>query len=526
MTERKDAPLERPTRLKTWSLDLIKMVKEGKDGAFADWEFGPGRLTERDLGRCLDKAKDCASLLELRAKLDNETGEMTGLQVHAGNYCGQHAICPVCAGRVQDRRGARFSDAIQGAARAHNRAYLVTATIPPRESWREDLAALIESWQRFRLMGQVRKYVSKKTGKVKVTRSGGEWSKVAAGLAKIEIKRGSESGLPHCHIHALLFTDEPLNYRVWSKEEKKKKEADRVALYYVPSPETGEPVPASKISYEWFCASRGATSIEINPITHKEAHKRAGKSFAESVWLQSREVLKYATKFDSRPEKGQEKLFIRDYIDIRDATYNRRLFNTYGEFREVGGDDYTGDLGLEHDPIIFESRWRGLDYSRMEMRAMPVFKDRDGSPESLHRIRTGNRVLGQVRRIRSAIFRAKEIWRLSGHVVPASYEIPSYQSDVQPQTVFLEPPASLVSNPCPKAFEDWLDEFMVTGREFYGQTIDRLRLEGLDRLDGTLEYQMAWDAMTRRFFWRSAERQKSIYDEFREFLAATKPWPS
>lgn len=522
--DREKTPLDRPQRLKSWSLDLIRMVREGKDEAFADWEFGPGRLTALDLSRCLEKAKDCASLLELRAKLDHETGEMSGLQVHAGNYCGQHAICPVCAGRVQDRRGARFSEAIQAAARAHRRAYLITATIPPRPSWREDLGHLIQSWQNFRRMGQKRVYV-RKDGSVKVTHSGGEWAKVEAGLAKIEIKRGSESGLPHCHIHALIFTDKPLDFRVWSKEEKQKERGERKALYYVTSPENGELVPASKISWEWFKASGGATSIEINPITHKEAHRKAGKTFAESVWLQSREVLKYATKFDSYPERGQEKLFIRDYVEIRDATYNRRLFNTYGEFRSVPGDDYTGDLGLEHDPVIFETRWRGLDYSRLEMRAMPVFKDRDGSPESLHRIRTGNRVLGQVRRIRSAIFKAKETWRKSGHIVPACYEIPSYDGG-EPQKVYLEPTAEIISNPSERAFEAWLDEYMILGREFYGQTIDRLRLEGLDRLDGTLEMQMAWNAMTRRFYWQTKERKDTVIEDFIRTLAETRagPW--
>ena len=68
-----------------------------------------------------------------------------------------------------------------------NTPYLVTATIPPVPTWREDLNTLVGSWQAFRKMGQRRK------GRVS-TRSRGEFGKVLAGISKIEIKPGRGIG--------------------------------------------------------------------------------------------------------------------------------------------------------------------------------------------------------------------------------------------------------------------------------------------------------------------------------------------
>ena len=205
-----DAPAEalaRPQGLKKWATDLTRILKEQEPNLFDGWGFGPGSLTRDDFTRILKKMTGCGSVVELRGALDRNTGEMGALAVHAANFCGQHTICPYCAGRVQDRRGARFREPIAAMAGKYPYAYLLTATLPPHPEWRVHLDKLVKGWQSFRRMGQKRPV--RKGGRVVGYRQGkGEFGKVRAGLAKIELKRGKNSGLPHCHYHAIVFTEE------------------------------------------------------------------------------------------------------------------------------------------------------------------------------------------------------------------------------------------------------------------------------------------------------------------------------
>lgn len=490
------AALERPANLKKWAAELCQIIEKEKSGIFEGWDFRPGALTRVDLTRILKKISGCGSVVELRAALNRNTGEMGDPVIHAANFCGQHTVCPYCAGRVQDRRGARFKDPIQAMARKYRYAYMVTATIPPVETWREDLSMLIEGWQSFRRMGQVRRR-KKKDGTVVESRSGGEWGKVKAGVAKIELKRGDGSGLPHCHYHALVFADEALNYRVWSESEKHKAKEDRTPLYRIPS--TTDPrgwVPGSKITFEWWKATDGrAMNLRLDPIKYKPEHKKRGLSFAESVFEQSREVLKYATKFDSSPKAGSEKLFARDFVGIRDATYNRRLFVAYGDFRKVGGDDFEGGgPHISEQPAIFESRWRKNHYSPLVERTKPIFPNTDATPGASARLRALNRLQGGVRRIRSAVVAAKNHFMATGELLPVVYMRREYLEDggFNDYPVNLEPPAAVASSPRdPAVWENWLDEMMDIGRNRYAQLRDTLAGDSLENLDGTPEERRA-----------------------------------
>lgn len=533
------AALERPSSLKSWSADLVGIVKGQESSLFEGWDFGPGSLTRADFGRILKKMTGCGSVVELRAAIDRKTGEVGDLKVHAANYCGQHTICPYCAGRVQDRRGARFQGPIKDMAVKYPFAYMVTATVPPVPTWREDLQNLIEGWQNFRRMGQKRPIIKKK--KVVGYREGrGEFGKVKAGLAKIELKRGAGSGLPHCHYHSLIFTESPLDFQVWSAAEKLKPKEDRVPLYRIPRLLNRETrfkvvmpgwsarvalrswVPASKISYEWFQATGTATNFRVDPIRYRESDKKAGRSWSDAVYDQSREVLKYATKFDSSPAKGSEKLFASDFVGIRDATYCRRLFITYGDFRKVGGDDFVG--GGPHvstNPIIFESRWRGFEYSPLLIKNRPVFLNTDITPLVTTRLQIMNRALGQVRRMRSAVLASKKHFRETGGLRPAFYIRREYLENgaFNDLPSVLEVPADVCANPgSPETWERWADAVSDEGREFYNSIKVTLNMDSLDRLDGTIEERLSAHVAGIRAFRNSDTYADQVIRLFRETI--------
>lgn len=510
--------LERPQKLKRWATDLIGIVKGQESSLFDGWQFDAGSLTRDDFGRILKKMSVCGSTVELRASLDRQTGEMGKPSVHAANFCGQHTICPYCAGRVQDRRGVRFRDAIEAAANQYPYAYMLTATIPPRESWRQDVNDLIEGWQSFRRMGQRRK------GR-KSNRSGGEWGKVCAGLAKVELKRGSGSGLPHCHYHSLVFTNEPLNYRVWDPKTKHLPKEQRRPMFEVPNAK-GEMVPASKISAEWHAATGGAINFRVDPIKYRPYDKAKGRTYAESVFDQSREVLKYATKFDSHPGKGNEKLFASDFIGIRGATYGRRLFVTYGDFRHVKGNDFEGGgPHISEGPVIFSSRWRGLDYSPLKEENRPIFLNTDASPETSARVTKLNRVQGQIRRMRSAIVRARNEWFDNGYLRGAMYCRREYLEDgafVEHSEV-LELPKDVVARPnSPEAWESWLDAVMEAGRRYYAEVLERIGEQSLEGLWGTAKEQAAQALLERKVLRDTSEYQNGIIEMFRRTIIESR----
>lgn len=486
--------LRRPAGLKAWSSDLVGILQKERDSLFQGWTFAPGSLTRMDFTRILKKISGCGSVVELRAALDRQTGEVGEPVVHAANYCGQHTICPYCAGRVQDRRGARFREPIELMARTYPYAYMLTATIPPVETWREDLDQLISGWQSFRRMGQIRRR-KKKDGTVVEKRSGGEWGKIRAGLAKVELKRGEGSGLPHCHYHALVFTDEMIDFRLFENERIK-------AAYYAGDPEARplHTLPdgrmTTKINMEWWKATGGrATNLEVSPIRYLKKHKAKGLSYSESVFEQSREVLKYATKFDSSPETGAEALFARDFVGIRDATYSRRLFSTYGDFRSVGGDDFKGGgPHFSERPLIYESRWRRDRYAPLVERDKPIFPNTDVTPGATARLIILNRVQGGARRVRTAIINAKNHFMQTRQLAPAGYLKRTYLEGggFTEAPVVMETPAHVAADPAnPETWETWLDEVMERARAYYAEVKETLELISREAIIGTKEERAA-----------------------------------
>jgi len=518
--------LERPQVLKNWSVDLIKILERQKDSVFEDWDFRPENITKADFTRICKKVHGCGSVVELRSKVDRNSGEVGAPVIHAANFCGQHTICPFCAARVQDRRKARFREPIMNAAREYKHAYLVTATIPPVPTWREDLNLLLGSWKAFRKMGQKR--AGRKSG-----RSCGEWSKVKAGLSKVELKRGQDSGLPHCHVHALFFSDELLDFRVWDPTEKLKDRRDRKSLF---------DNNGSKISREWTAATDGkATGLNVKKIKWrgpkrqvKETEKAyAGRlenwSLSDSIYEQAREVLKYATKFDSHPETGAEKLFAKDFLGIKSATYGRRLFQTYGTFRLVGGSDFVGSpCPIKEKPIIYETRWRTDRYSPLRERSKPVFSNCEPGPGLTHRLRVLNRVTGATRRIRRAINDSKGIYLASGVLVPA----PFFRREALDDGGFIDHPAPLevpsfvaLAPDNMDLWEKWIDQAAEAGREAYSAARSDLDGDSLTRIVGTVEERQSAEALGRRAFRLGPDYQDHVVRQFMKVLAPSSGPP-
>jgi hypothetical protein len=514
--------LERPSELKNWSSDLIGILKGQESTLFDSHDFRPGDITKADFSRILRKMTGCGSVVELRSKMDYGTGEVSDPKLHAANFCGQHTICPYCAARMQDRRKAKFKDHIKSAARTYRHAYLVTATIPPVPSWREDLNILLDSWKSFRKMGQVRK------GRAQV-RSAGEWGKIKAGISKVELKRGAGSELPHCHIHALFFTNEYFDFRVWNPEEKAKPRAERESLYSN---------NGSKISREWNLATDGrATGINVKKISFK-APKRAKTeslndfrsraenwSLADSIYDQSREVLKYATKFESAPEKGTEKLFAKDFLDIKSVTYGRRLFQTYGAFYGLGDGNLLGsEFPLSEKPIIYEARWRTDRYSPLMVRSTAVFPNSDPSPGLSARLKVLNRIQGATRRIRSAINNAKRDYFSFGLIAPIPFAVREYLEDggYNETITYLEPPAAVVSAPHEiDNWEKWVDDSTANGRAAYNSAREDLDADSHERIIGTPEERAGRARIELQARLNSPSHDRQVINSFLEVIAGS-----
>ena len=301
-------------------------------------------LTRSDISEKIDKIKSCCSVVELSAsytEVDHVVEQI--MSVVNGNFCKQHAVCPVCADRSQNRRRARYNEPIKEQAslvkEGKRYAYILTFTIKDGESLAERLSNLKQSKLEWRKMGQKRKKGF----------SNGEAKKIKAGLSTIEIKRGQDSGLWHVHAHELIFTDSPLDYQVYDQQIKKelqKKFGSKIPKDVLKSAaiETatfnGEEVAVSKISKEWLKATGGESiSIDIEPLHHipknasyKKQRKCASMPFEQSIAYQAKEVLKYMSKpSENTPE---------DMLEIITDTYNKRMVATYGEFRGVPGNDY------------------------------------------------------------------------------------------------------------------------------------------------------------------------------------------
>lgn len=376
-------------------------------------------LTHSDITEKIERISNCASIIELRDSFVqvNDTFEQV-MKVAAANFCKQHTVCPVCADRMQNRRRARFNDSIKKQAEmveAGKRfVYMVTYTVKDGGSLSERLKHLNESKRDFRKMGQRR---------IGGARSIGEAGKIKAAIATTEIKKGSGSEQWHVHSHDLVFTDEPIDYIVYDQKIKKqleKKYGERIpgdklktaALHLARF--GGSDVPASKVSLEWLRATDGdSINIYFEPVRHvprdriEYKHGRYIKksiparkkrllskmSFANSIAYQAKEVLKY-------PVKPWE-CTITDSLTILNDTYNKRMVGTYGEFRNLSGDDYNDEPAESESFVMI---WKAGNYGD----AIPGnVRDLGGEEETETRSKAG-KLLGEYRRARRLLIEKRD----------------------------------------------------------------------------------------------------------------------
>ena len=364
-------------------------------------------LTRSDITDKIDKIKSCCSVVELSAtytEVDHVVEQV--MSVVNGNFCKQHAVCPVCADRSQNRRRARYNEPIKEQAslvkEGKRYAYILTFTIKDGESLAERLSNLKQSKLNWRKMGQKRKKGY----------SEGEARKIKAGLSTIEIKRGSDSGLWHVHAHELIFTDSPLDYQVYDQQIKKelqKKFGSKIpkevlkAAAIETATFNGEEVAVSKISKEWLKATGGESiSIDVEPLQHipknasyKKQRKCASMSFEQSIAYQAKEVLKYMSKpSENTPE---------DMLEIITDTYNKRMVATYGEFRGVPGNDYEIENKPDSENYVIVWDKDTQDYKKPIPGRMQDFQQEE--TDTRKRVA---QMLGQYRRERRNIISSNE----------------------------------------------------------------------------------------------------------------------
>lgn len=265
-------------------------------------------LTKSDIHDKLLKQADCCTNIEVSTYEDN-TQWVTG-----ANYCQNTLTCLPCARARQSKNRSRYHRKIDKAKTQYKYCYQVTFTIPGGTDIYERLNFLNASLIRMRKKGQ-------KRGE---GRSYGEMRKVKYGIVSREIKEGAGSGLWHVHGHALLWTNEKIDYRL---------DEDRT----------------SKWTREWTDSTEGAA---VNCYIENKTIR--SKNINDAV----NELIKYGTDFKREN--------IQNHIDLLSGAYNRRLISTMGE-----------NL-IEYDDIVKELvGWVKLNRALRRSEANRIEKDTD-----------------------------------------------------------------------------------------------------------------------------------------------------
>lgn len=327
--------MESPTRkifdkinkLRTVSAAALKKVSAALELILIETDvIAIDKYTRQDIREKLKAIENCSTLVELR---EYENGE---IRLHNANFCKNPIVCPVCASRVSNKRRALYLPAVERAVERYavddalriekgypfeyTGVYLCTATIRGGDNLEERINFLTESILRFRKMGQKRQRGY----------SGGEWSKIKAALSNVEIKIGTGSHKWHVHAHFLMFTDEPLNTKLYDSPY-------FIELDDKENPGEKKKHTLSKVQYEWFLSTNCEAFIfDVKSISYREyVGKVKCDSFSQSIMLQSAEVFKYNTKLTE--EGNLEGLSDFQYVELLQRRGGRRLFNGIGEFR-------------------------------------------------------------------------------------------------------------------------------------------------------------------------------------------------
>lgn len=238
-----------------------------------------------ELQRTADRVSQCGDYLAFRHYFTVDK-----VRLHGAQLCTKHLLCPLCA----IRRGAkalkanldRWSIISQGAPQL--RAYLVTLTVKDGD----DLA------ERFRHLHKAQRELWKR----KQRGRGCVLDGVAGAVWSYEVKRGSNSGLWHPHLHMIALAET-------------------------------QPSQAA-LSAEWHGITRDSFVVDVRPISQEDP----ASGFIE--------VFKYAVKFSDQPAA--------DTVHAWRTLAGKRLLGSAGLFRGV---EWPADLlddpeGLDDLPYV------------------------------------------------------------------------------------------------------------------------------------------------------------------------------
>lgn len=254
---------------------------------------GESGLIVSDLERMQKALSTCGRVHTRRRNIS--TGEAVTVAAYT---CQKNKFCAHCADGEYMRRMAALDRWYIENRDSVDSCYLVTFTQQKREGETAGAAArrILDSFRSFQRIGQA--------GRSK------EYSKILSGFRSMEIEY-SASGF-HAHLHAVVFTSEPLDYRVYKSKVKYEVQKELAKVYgwnRIPEEIFDSEMEKrggylhedrlSSISREWVSSGEGNKSIDVKPLFSKYQKPfslRSNLQGSKEVAKRVRYSLKYAMK--------------------------------------------------------------------------------------------------------------------------------------------------------------------------------------------------------------------------------------
>jgi len=211
-------------------------------------------------------------------------------RLFSANFCRKHLLCPLCAiargSKVMRRYMERYRQIRETNLRA--KPYLVTLTVRDGEDLNERMNHLMDSFKSL---------CKRRHGK----NHRSELKKASAAVFSYEVKRGSNSGLWHPHVHCLMLCEDPIDQ--------------------------------AELSAQWHRITKDSFIVDVRPIDSTDPIG----GFLE--------VFKYAVKFSDQPPI--------DTWHAYQVLTGRRLIGSFGDFYGfIEPETLSDDLLPEDLPFI------------------------------------------------------------------------------------------------------------------------------------------------------------------------------
>lgn len=291
------------------------MTHEARD-LYAEQEF--------DLLLKAHRQEECCCHLILRQALE---GEDRDPRIHAANFCMHRWTCPFCAAQLGAKKASHYAPRLADLRLSdpRRRVHFLTFTVRDGPDLRET----------FEILDRALKKLHKRWENAKRGKSRSTLRAIKAMLGQVEVKRGSGSGLWHPHFHALVVTDEYLDYaelrEVWAEC-------------------VGDPQAWSK-----FMPCHTEKRL-------REGGREWNRDELRAAFMKDlSEVIKYPFKIET--DRPQDAWFCWSVLQ------SKRMTRTWGEIRQKAFDELN-DEPLDWDQIKFVERmlsWNGEAYDVQEL---------------------------------------------------------------------------------------------------------------------------------------------------------------